>query len=303
MGREQVKRVVESSWFSNGMLTVILINAVVLGWATYGGSALPCLLMAEHVIVGIFVVEMILKIYAERGDFFRSPWNWFDFLVVLVSLIPVTEQFSVLRILRVLRVLRIVTAVPQMRMIITALFRSVPGMGAVVGLFLVVIYTAAIISHQLFGRAVPEFFGDLGTSLYTMFLLLTTENWPDVSDAVLAHYPMGWIFFVGYIALTTFVMLNLVIGVIVTSMEQEVNELRWNEDQELEAVQHEAVMARLTDLSLQVERLQRMVTGGDTRNGEAPETLEELTVIPPPLPSQEADLPRNNGRPLADLEE
>ncbi|MDT0327881.1 ion transporter [Nocardiopsis lambiniae] len=259
MRRDRVTRLVESAWFSNAVLGIIIVNAVILGWATYGDSALPYLLVAERVFIGVFVIEMTLKLYAWRGRFFRDPWNWFDFLVVLISLIPATGPFAVLRILRVLRVFRVITAVPQMRLIITALFKSVPGMGTVIGLLLVAVYASAIIAQQLFGEDVPEFFGDLGASLYTMFLLLTTENWPDVSEAVLEDHPMGWVFFVTYIVLTAFIMLNLVIGVIVTTMEREFNAERWVEDQALEAVQHEAVMARLEQLGAQVERLDRML--------------------------------------------
>ena len=270
MRRAQIAQVVESRWFSNAMLVVILINAAILGWATYEGSAQPYLVLVERVVVVIFVVELTLKLIAWRGGFFRDPWNWFDFFVVVISVIPATGPFSVLRIMRVLRVLRVITAVPQMRTIISALFRAVPGMGTVIGLLLVVIYTAAILGQQLFGEDVPQYFGDLGTSLYTLFTVMTTENWPDFADAVAEEHPMGWMFFVGYIVLTTFIILNLVIGVIVTSMEQEVDSRWWVEDQELEAVQHEAVMAKLTELSEQVARLDRMVRdhGGDPDTAE-----------------------------------
>ncbi|GAB3717822.1 hypothetical protein GCM10027590_16230 [Nocardiopsis nanhaiensis] len=254
---------VENRWFSNTMLTVILLNAVILGWATYGGSVLPYLIVAERFVVGLFVVEMLLKLYAWRWNFWKDPWNWFDFSVVAVSLIPATGPFAVLRILRVLRVLRLITAVPQMRQIIGALFQAVPGMGTVIGLLLIVIYTSAVLAQQLFGEAVPEYFGNLGTTLYTMFLLITTEDWPDVSDAVLAHHPYGWIFFVLYIVLTAFIMLNLVIGVIVTSMEEEFGKSRWEEDQQMELVQHTAVMDRLEELSRQVRQLESQLQGQD----------------------------------------
>ena len=274
--REQVAQWVEGKWFSNTVLTVILANALLLGAATYDNAALPYLLVVERVFVAVFTLEMALKIYAWRWSFFRSGWNWFDLIVVVVSLIPATGPLAILRILRVLRALRIITAVPQMRMLTSALFKSIPSMGTVIGLLLVIIYTSAILSQELFGEKVPEFFGDLGTTLYTLFLLMTTEDWPDVSDAVLAHHPMGWIFFVSYIVLTAFIVLNLVIGVIVTYMEKEFNDDRWAEDQELEAVQHEAVMRRLAELGTQVERLNQMVQrlGGD------PEEVESAAESP-----------------------
>lgn len=283
MRRDQVTQVVESRWFSNTMLLVILVNAVILGWATYGGSALPYLLIAERFIIGIFVIEMALKLYAWRWSFFRESWNWFDLFVVAISLVPAVGPFAVLRILRVLRVFRVITAVPQMRQIITALFKAVPGMGTVIGLLLVVIYASAIIGQQLFGEDVPEFFGNLGTSLYTMFLLMTTENWPDVSEAVLEHHPLGWTFFVLYIVLTAFIMLNLVIGVIVTALEQEVSESRWVEDQELEEVQHQAVMKRLAELGQQVERLDALLRERDSaepiESVEASKSAEPIEAV------------------------
>ncbi|WP_184372965.1 ion transporter [Nocardiopsis metallicus] len=264
MWRDQVTRFVESRGFSNTMLSVILVNAVILGWATYGGSALPYLEVAESLIVGLFVIEMFLKLYAWRGGFWRDGWNWFDFIVVVISLIPATGPFAVLRILRVLRVLRAITAVPQMRQIIGALFKAVPGMGTVIGLLLIVVYASAVLSQQMFGESVPEFFGDLGTTLYTMFQLMTTEDWPEVSEAVAEHHPYGWIFFVLYMVLTAFIILNLVIGVIVTSMEQEFGKGRWEEDQRLELVQHNAVIERLTELSEQVARLQNQLGQEDS---------------------------------------
>lgn len=265
----QVDRMVGSRWFTNTMLAVILVNAVILGATTYQNAALPYLVVAERIIIAVFVVEMLLKLYAWRGSFFQNGWNWFDLLVVAASLIPAGGPFAVLRVLRVLRIVRIITAVPQMRQVISALFKSAPGMGTAIGLLLVTLYTFAILGQQLFGETVPEFFGDLGTTLYTLFMVMTTEDWPDVSDAVLAQHPMAWIFFVVFIVLTAFIILNLVIGVIVASMEREVNDDRWREDQAMEEVQHQSVMGHLTELNQQVEHLTRLVQaqGGDPGGG------------------------------------
>ncbi|MBE3001943.1 ion transporter [Nocardiopsis sp. HNM0947] len=265
---------VSSRWFTNSMLAVILVNAGILGAATYENAALPYLIAAERVIIAVFVVEMLLKLYAWRGSFFKNGWNWFDLFVVGVSLIPASGPFAVLRVLRVLRILRIITAVPQMRQVVSALFKSVPGMGTAIGLLLVAVYTFAILAQQLFGETVPEFFGDLGTTLYTLFMVMTTEDWPDVSDAVLEHHPMAWTFFVVYIVLTAFIVLNLVIGVIVASMEREVNDDRWKEDQRLEEEQHQAVMGRLAALNAQVEHLTRVVQDLGGEPGESRESRE-----------------------------
>src|SRR5699024_9378321 len=135
-------------WFNNTLLAVILVNAAILGAATYQNDALPYLIIAERIIVAIFVVEMLLKLYAWRWSFFRGGWNWFDLFVVVISLIPATRLFAVLRVLSILRILRVITAVPQMRQIVSALFKSAPGMGTVIGLMLVNIYTFAILAQQ-----------------------------------------------------------------------------------------------------------------------------------------------------------
>lgn len=257
--RGRAVEIVEADWFRNIVIGLILLNAVTLGLETYEGLMRAWgayFRLAETTFVGLFAAELLLKMYARGLRFFRDPWNWFDLFVVGVALVPASAGFSVLRLLRILR---LVGVVPQMRHIVSALFRAVPGMGTVIGLLLIIVYTAAVLGEKLFGPAAPEYFGDLGTSLFTLFMVMTTEDWPDVAEAVMDAHPAAWIFFVGYLVATTFIILNLVIGVIVTALEQEVNAARWREDQELEQVQHEAVMARLDALTEQVALLRAQV--------------------------------------------
>ncbi|WP_017592235.1 ion transporter [Nocardiopsis potens] len=272
--RERAQRIVESGWFRNGVIVLILINAVSLGMETYEDlftAAPDVFAVTEGVFVGLFAAELALKVYAHGRSFFRDPWNWFDAIVVGIALVPSSAGFSVLRLLRILRILRLVSVVPQMRQIIGALFRSVPGMSTVIGLLLITVYTTAVLAEKLFEDASPEYFGDLHTSLYTLFTVLTTENWPDIADSVAEEHPWAPLFFVGYIVVTAFILLNLVIGVIVTALEEEVEAQRWQEDQELEQEQHEVVLDRLEALSEQVERLSRQVAdlGGETGAGGA----------------------------------
>ncbi|MFW5416233.1 ion transporter [Nocardiopsis sp. CNT-189] len=274
--RERALRIVESGWFRNGVIALILLNAASLGLETYEAlftAAPEVFSVTEAVFVGLFAAELALKVYAQGRSFFRDPWNWFDAIVVGIALVPSSAGFSVLRLLRILRILRLVSAVPQMRQIIGALFRSVPGMSTVIGLLLITVYTAAVLAEKLFHDASPHYFGDLHTSLYTMFTVLTTENWPDIAESVTDRHPWAAVFFVGYIVVTAFILLNLVIGVIVTALEEEVESQRWQEDQELEQEQHDVVMARLEALSEQVERLSRQVAdlgGGPGAGGSAP---------------------------------
>ncbi|QBI55852.1 ion transporter [Streptomonospora litoralis] len=276
--RDRARRIVGSRWFQAVIIGLILCNAVALGMETYVddtlAGAVHLLYAAEVVFVTVFAAELLLKVFAYGRAFFRDPWNWFDMLVVGIALVPASSAFSVLRMLRILRILRLISVLPQMRTIVTALFRSVPGMGTVIGLLLIIVYTAAVLGERLFHDVDPEHFGDLGTTLYTMFVLLTTEDWPEVAQPVMERQPMAWVFFVGYIVLTAFIMLNLVIGVIVTALEQEVNAERWQEDQELELEQHRSVMRRLEELTEQVSRLSEQVRelggGGREVGGQAP---------------------------------
>ncbi|WP_017558298.1 ion transporter [Nocardiopsis baichengensis] len=262
--RDRAAGIVDAAWFQNTVIVLIVLNAVSLGLETYDGlfrAWEPWFRAAETAFVGLFAAELLLKGYARGARFFRDPWNWFDMLVVGIALVPATGGFSVLRLLRILRILRLVSVVPQMRHIVSALFRAVPGMGTVIGLLLITVYTSAVLAEKLFSRTAPEYFGDLGTSLFTLFMVMTTENWPDVADAVMAEHPAAWVFFVGYMVVTAFVILNLVIGVVVTALEQEVNAERWREDQELELEQHQDVVARLDALTEQVALLRAQVAG------------------------------------------
>ncbi|GAA1758522.1 hypothetical protein GCM10009834_15040 [Streptomonospora arabica] len=277
--RGWARSIVGGRWFQAVIIGLILLNAVALGLETYVDGPLAgaagLLAAAEVVFVAIFAAELVLKGFAYGRAFFRDPWNWFDMIVVGIALVPASSGFSVLRMLRILRILRLVSVVPQMRTIVTALFRSVPGLGTVSGLLLIIVYTAAVLGERLFHEIDPEHFGDLDTTLYTMFVLLTTEDWPEVAQPVLEREPVAWVFFVGYIVLTAFIMLNVVIGVIVTALEQEVNAERWEEDQELELEQHQSVMDRLEELTEQVARLSDEVRvlggvegGGRRRDGQ-----------------------------------
>ncbi|GAA3979194.1 ion transporter [Thermobifida alba] len=253
--RRRATCLVDSRWFQNIVIVAILVNGVILGLETYETEFWwldDNWILVEGCFLAFFVTELALKVFARGTAFFRDVWNWFDLVVVGVALIPLTGSFAVLRLVRVLRLLRLVSVVPSLRHIVNALFRSVPGLGTVIALLFVVMYTAAVMGEQLFGEISPDYFGDLGTTLYTLFMLLTTENWPDISDSVIKDAPYAWIFFVSYIVVSAFIVLNLIIGVIVTTMEEEVNAHRWAEDQELELEQHRQVMLRLEQLGEQV---------------------------------------------------
>jgi len=206
------------------VLALIIFNAIVLGletsptvMATWG----PLLLGLDRAILAIFVVEIVLRIVAHRGAFFRDPWSVFDFLVVAVALVPATGELAVLRALRVLRVLRVLTLVPSMRRVVGGMLAAIPGLSSVALVLLLLFYVFAVITTKLFGASFPEWFGSLGRSLYTLFQVMTLESWSmGIVRPVMAVYPWAWAFFVPFILIATFTMLNLFIGIIVNAIQR-----------------------------------------------------------------------------------
>jgi voltage-gated sodium channel len=228
--RGPLLRLVESPRFQRTIIALILVNAVILGLETSRhamAQAGPFLVALDHAILAVFVVELSLRVAAHRLAFFRDPWSLFDLAVVLIALVPATETFSVLRALRVLRVLRVVSAVPSMRGVVRGLLSALPGLGAVVSLLALIFYVAAVVATKLFGVAFPDWFGTLGRSLYSLFQIMTLESWSmGIVRPVMEVYPYAWAYFVPFILIATFTMLNLFIGVVVNAMQA-----RWHEEQ------------------------------------------------------------------------
>jgi voltage-gated sodium channel len=225
--RDRVRALVEHKRFQQFIIWVIVANAVTLGLETSPPVAAnfgDLLHVADRVMLTVFVVELVLRLYAAGWRFFTDAWNVFDFLIVGISLLPATGPFSVLRALRVLRVLRLISAVPAMRRVVSGLLAAVPGMASIGALLGLVIYVAAVMATKLFGTISPEYFGNLGTTLFTLFQTMTGEAWPDVAREVMAQAPMAWIFFVVYILISSFAVLNMFIAVIVSGMEKEVTD-------------------------------------------------------------------------------
>ena len=226
--RERVRAIVEAGWFEKAIITVIVINALGLGLETS-----PAVMARFGVVVtwldaialGIFVVELAMKLFAYRLAFFRNGWNVFDLVIVGVALVPASQQFSVLRALRILRALRLVSVVPSMRKVIVGLFSAIPSIGTVIVMLLLLFYISAVMATKLFGGAFPEWFGNLGASLYSLFQIMTLESWSmGIVRPVMEVYPYAWAFFVPFILITSFIVLNLFIGVIVNAMAEATDE-------------------------------------------------------------------------------
>ena len=252
------QRVAHARWFHHGMLGIILVTAVVVGLETsspimsrWGGV----LHVLDRIIVSIFVVELLLRLGAHGRrwwEFFRDPWNVFDFVVVAICLLPLQAQFAaVLRLVRVLRVLRLVTALPGLQILVTALLKSIPSMGYVGVLLGLHFYVYAVMGVFLFGPVDDENFGTLGRALLTLFQVVTLEGWADImrhqmsAPGALAGPAGAILYFISFILLGTMIILNLLIGVIMNAMQEAQEEKAQAEA----ARQGEAVLEQDTELA------------------------------------------------------
>jgi voltage-gated sodium channel len=207
----------------NTILGLIILNAVTLGLSTsttVTDTVGVWLQRLDQALLTVFVVEILLRLWAWRGAFFRDPWSVFDFAVVAIALVPASGPFSVLRALRVLRVLRILTIVPSMRRVVGGLLAALPGLGSIAAVLALVFYVFGVIATKLFGDAFPDWFGTLGRSLYSLFQIMTLESWSmGIVRPLMEVFPYAWAFFIPFILMATFTMLNLFIGVIVSAMQ------------------------------------------------------------------------------------
>ena len=202
---------------------VIIFNAIILGletsqsaMANYSGL----IKTLDTLCLPIFVVELLAKLVAHGPRFFRSGWNIFDFVIIAISLIPAGQGFSAMRALRILRVLRVISVAPSLRRVVEGLITAMPGMGSDFMLMGLIFYIGAVIATKLFADAFPQWFGSLGASAYTLFQIMTLESWSmGIVRPVMEIYPYAWAFFLPFILVTTFAVVNLLVGLVVNSMQ------------------------------------------------------------------------------------
>ena len=215
---------IESAPVQRFVIAVILINAVVLGFETSPSMMAQyglLLKIVDKACLAVFIVEIVVKLFAYRAAFFRSGWNLFDFFVVGIALAPGAGAWAVLRSLRVLRVLRLLTIVPALRKVVAAFLHAIPGLAGVMMVMAGFFYTAGVLATKLFGATFPAWFGNLGASLYTLFQIMTLESWSmGIVRPVMETHPYAWAFFVPFIIVATFTILNLFIGIIVSTMQE-----------------------------------------------------------------------------------
>jgi voltage-gated sodium channel len=221
---DKIRSITESALFRRVIITLIVVNAIIVGMDTYPsvhaafGKGLE---LTDRVILYIFALELVLRFLAATPPlaFFRSGWNLFDLIIVGVSFLPASQFFTVARLFRILRALRTVSVLPDLQKLVTALLRSLPSLGHIAMLLALLMYVYAAVGTSLFGALAPKYFGTLHLSVLTLFSVMTLEGWIAVMDEVLPHMPAAWIYFVTFILLATFVALNFFVGVIVNNLE------------------------------------------------------------------------------------
>lgn len=221
--RQRTAAFLDRDLVRNVILGVILFNAVLLGLETSEhvmAQAGPLIVALDAACLSIFVLEIGAKLFAQGLGFFRRPWNLFDFAVVGIALLPATQGLSVLRALRVIRLLRVISVAPRLRRVVEGFITALPGMGSVFLLMGIIFYIGSVMATKLFGTAFPAWFGDLGRSAYSLFQIMTLESWSmGIVRPVMEVHSWAWAFFVPFIMVTTFAVVNLLVGLIVNSMQ------------------------------------------------------------------------------------
>ena len=279
-----MERAIEGILFRNFITTLIIVNAVILGLLTYERT-LPSGFVAslswfDRAVTVVFAIEILMKLTVYRLNFFKSGWNWFDFLVVGVSLIPGGAAFSVLRAMRVLRILRLLHIVPMMRRITEALLNALPGMGAILAVLALLTYVGAVMATNLFGDTdnpeVVQLFGDLPSSAYSLFQVMTMDGWrfEVVQKVVDDGNPYAPFFFLIFIFIASFAVLNLFIALIVDALaaeqraatEEHLDEIEEDMDEEFSDADKERdeIIALLLELKQEVAALKAEKAKGQT---------------------------------------
>lgn len=225
--KEFCARTVNTKWFEYSIIGLILLNAAVLGLETSASinqkySSLFSFI--NQFVLAIFVLEAAMKItavYPKIGKYFRDGWNVFDFTIVVLSFIPATGQFAIIaRLARLARILRLISALPELKLIVSTLIKSIPSMGNVILLMSVIFYVYAIMGFHLFHQHDPQHWGNLGLALLSLFRIATLEDWTDLMYTGMEMSPFAWIFFVSFVVIGTFVVINLFIAIIINNLDE-----------------------------------------------------------------------------------
>jgi len=258
--RERLGNFLEGNRFHNFIISLIVLNSITIGmetsssWMKSYGQFFERL---DDIILAIFIVELILRMYAFGLKFFTNSWNVFDFLIVAISIVPAAGPFSVFRTLRILRTLRLINNVPKLRLIIEALLKSIPSIGWISLLLMVVFYIFAVLGTNLYGNEFPELFGDLGSSMFTLFQIMTLESWSSgIARPMMQTMPYAYLFFVPFILIATYTTLNIFIAIVVNTMNEMHHQDNLEEEQNMKDFvhdEHEHTQQKLDDLQKKVD--------------------------------------------------
>jgi len=272
-----LRRIVQDPRTERFIMGLILLNAITLGLetsTTVMANFGALLTVIDRIVIAVFVIEILARLAVQRGAFFKDGWNWFDVTVVGIALAPATAAFSVLRALRVLRLLPLITAVPALQRVVGGLIGALPGMGSILLLIALVFYVSAVMAVNLYGQQFPDLFGTLGRSLFTLFTIMTLEGWTnDVVNPVMEKHPYALLFFIPFIIITTFWVLNLFIGIIVNAMQEE------HAKSEAEERKHERdllhgettpLLQEMQQIKAELASIRKEVGGGKQKPSRAP---------------------------------
>jgi voltage-gated sodium channel len=273
-------RLANSAAFERFILTVILLNALVLGAETYEAAAREqgaLLHTLNDVFLGIFVVELLIR-FAATGfsprRYFSSGWNVFDFLVVGGAFVPgLRENATLLRLLRLLRIVRAVRLLPDLRILVLAVGRSIPAVGSLGVLTVLLLFVYGMVGWLIFDDHMPEQFGNIGNAMLTLFVMLTLENLPDTMAEGRELSDWTLVYFISFALLAAFILFNLFIGIVINSMEEaralELSraeaELR-DDDEDNDARAHDVILhERIRAMRSALDDLEREMAARDRR--------------------------------------
>ncbi len=253
-----------NKFFEMTVIAIIILSAMLIGATTYDidPTWMTILYTLDIAITVFFLVEILIRMAAEKKlkNFFKNAWNVFDFIIVTVSLIPIDESELVLlaRLLRIFRVLRLVSMIPELRMLMDALFKAIPRIGYVVLLMFIIFYIFAAVGSFIFEKINPVLWGDVAISMLTLFRVATFEDWTDVMYETMAVHPWSWAYYLVFIFLTAFVFFNMMIGVVLDVMNQEHEELN-REEGKGEAGEVHWIKEHTSAMEKRLERMEKLL--------------------------------------------
>lgn len=255
--------------FETCVIAIIIISALLVGAKTYEETSRfeQMMRVFDMAVTGFFLVEILIRMAAEKRlrDFFKKGWNIFDFLIVTASMIPLEDSEMVLlaRLLRIFRVLRLVSMIPELRMLVSALFKSIPRMGYVALLMFIIFYIYAAIGSFLFHDVDESLWGNISLAMLTLFQVATFESWATaVLYPTMEHYGYSWIYFLSFIFLNAFIFLNMMIGIVLDVMQKE-NTLMELESGEGEAAELHGLRSDVRELRDQLTRMEALLQQRD----------------------------------------